>query len=253
MFICQVPQALVFDHLTFWLKWKRSSSSLFLSDKDNLKNNPNGTRLDSSDPYLSTGGQFFRYFVIFKRKYHERTLFLKFGWPEAFLEGKFEKFRQDDWDVWEELPRCMCVGVPMRKHTWKAVSPTAPLTGPSFLSLAGSFYYLSCHWWVPFTFKQHMHWLFNYWNHSYYWLVQFLEATTLSSTGSFYMIERSIEDQAFLRLRYSAPPQLSSPSLVNKLSIFLSLPVCRRSSLRRGGVGWGGETNQTTASKPGLL
>jgi hypothetical protein len=45
-----------------------------------------------------------------------------------------------------------------------------------------------------------------------------------------------------------------SPPLspVSKLSLFLSLPVCRRASLPTGGVGvvWGEEPNHTTARKP---
>ncbi len=49
----------------------------------------------------------------------------------------------------------------------------------------------------------------------------------------------SIEDQAFLRpydlvIRLLAKPLPLGPSPAIKLSIFLSLPVCRRSSLVRG-------------------
>jgi hypothetical protein len=54
-------------------------------------------------------------------------------------------------------------------------------------------------------------------------------------------IELSIEDQAFLRwydLVPLAPP--FTPSPVGDLSLFLSLPVCRRSNLRTGGGGGGG-------------
>jgi hypothetical protein len=41
---------------------------------------------------------------------------------------------------------------------------------------------------------------------------------------------------------------------VRKLSLFLSLPVCRRSSLLTGeGEGVGEEQNETTAIKPGPL
>jgi hypothetical protein len=39
-----------------------------------------------------------------------------------------------------------------------------------------------------------------------------------------------IEDQAFLRLYDSAPRFSPHPPIVRKLSLFLSLPVCRRSA-----------------------
>jgi hypothetical protein len=68
-------------------------------------------------------------------------------------------------------------------------------------------------------------------------------------------IELFIEDQAFLRSYNSAP--LPSPfplSPVSKLYLFLGLPECRRSNLRRErAVGGGVETYHTTARKPGLL
>jgi hypothetical protein len=43
------------------------------------------------------------------------------------------------------------------------------------------------------------------------------------------------------------------PSPVSKLSLFLSLPVCRRSSLEGGGRGGGMEPNHMTAKKLGPL
>jgi hypothetical protein len=50
-----------------------------------------------------------------------------------------------------------------------------------------------------------------------------------------------IEDQAFLRLYDLAPRPSPSPlSPVSKLPLFLTLPVCRRSSLLTGGWGGGG-------------
>ncbi len=56
------------------------------------------------------------------------------------------------------------------------------------------------------------------------------------NTGS---IDWFIEDQAFLRSYDSAPP-LPLPPVVMELSLFLSLPVCRRSSLLMGEGGGGG-------------
>ncbi len=47
-------------------------------------------------------------------------------------------------------------------------------------------------------------------------------------------IECFIEDQAFLRQYDLAPPH-PHPTLVSKLCIFLSLPLCRRSSSLTGG------------------
>jgi hypothetical protein len=47
-------------------------------------------------------------------------------------------------------------------------------------------------------------------------------------------IEWFIEDQDFLRSCDSTPRPPHSPSPVSNLSIFLSLPVCRRSSLLTG-------------------
>ncbi len=47
-------------------------------------------------------------------------------------------------------------------------------------------------------------------------------------------IEWFIEDQAFFRSYCSAPRPPPSPSPFSKLSLFLSLPVCRRSSLLTG-------------------
>ncbi len=61
------------------------------------------------------------------------------------------------------------------------------------------------------------------------------------------MIDWFIEVQTFLRSYYSAPHSPPSPlSPVSKLSLFLCLPVCRRSSLYLrelggGGGGGGGE------------
>ncbi len=68
-------------------------------------------------------------------------------------------------------------------------------------------------------------------------------------------IEWFLEAQAFFRSRDSAPrPSSPPPSPVNKLSLFLNLPVSRRSSLlTRGGEGVGEEPNYTTARKPGSL
>jgi hypothetical protein len=51
-------------------------------------------------------------------------------------------------------------------------------------------------------------------------------------------IDRFIESQAFLRSLYDPTPR-PPPSLSNKLSLFLSLPVCRPSSLLTGEVGGG--------------
>ncbi len=48
-----------------------------------------------------------------------------------------------------------------------------------------------------------------------------------------------IEDQAFLRSHNSAPRPPPPPLSVSKLSLFLILPVCRRSSLLTGGGGRG--------------
>ncbi len=63
----------------------------------------------------------------------------------------------------------------------------------------------------------------------------FIEHTTRD------FIEWFIENQAFLRTYALAPPRPPPPpSPLSKLSLFLSLPVCRRSSLlteRGGGVG----------------
>ncbi len=52
-----------------------------------------------------------------------------------------------------------------------------------------------------------------------------------------------------------APPPPPPPSPVKKLPLFLSLPLCRRSSLLtgEGGEGVGKEPNHTKARKPGLL
>jgi hypothetical protein len=45
----------------------------------------------------------------------------------------------------------------------------------------------------------------------------------------------------------------SAPRPVIKLSLFLSLPVCRRFTNERGGEGVDEEPNNTTARKPGPL
>ncbi len=66
-------------------------------------------------------------------------------------------------------------------------------------------------------------------------------------------IEGFIENQAFLLSFDLAPPPPASPLPVSKLSLFISLPVCRRSSLLTGeGVGEE-EPNHTTARKPDFL
>jgi len=52
-------------------------------------------------------------------------------------------------------------------------------------------------------------------------------------------IDSFIEDQAFLPSYEMAPPPTFSPT-VSKLSLFLSLPVCRCSSLLTGEEGRGG-------------
>ncbi len=67
------------------------------------------------------------------------------------------------------------------------------------------------------------------------------------------MIEWFIEDQAFLR-SYDSTPRTPPPptSPVSKSSLFLSLPVCRRSSLLTG-KGAGVEPNHRTARKLGPL
>ncbi len=69
-------------------------------------------------------------------------------------------------------------------------------------------------------------------------------------------IEWFTKDQALLRSYDSAPrPPLFPPSSLSKLSLFLSPPVCLRSSLPTGerGEGVGEEPNQTTTRKPGPL
>jgi hypothetical protein len=69
-------------------------------------------------------------------------------------------------------------------------------------------------------------------------------------------IERFIEDRAFLRSYdlLPTPPSLH-PFPLSRLSLFLSLPVCRRSKLLTGerGEGMGEEPNHMTARKPGPL
>jgi hypothetical protein len=63
--------------------------------------------------------------------------------------------------------------------------------------------------------------------------------STLSSTSA-ESIELLIEDQAFLRSYDLAPPLSPPNSPFSKLSLFLSLLVCRRPSLQMGDVGGGG-------------
>ncbi len=68
-------------------------------------------------------------------------------------------------------------------------------------------------------------------------------------------IEYFIEDQAFLGSMIRLPSPRPSPSPASKLSLFLSLPVCRAYSVIDG-RGWelvGEEPNCTTARKPGPL
>ncbi len=60
-----------------------------------------------------------------------------------------------------------------------------------------------------------------------------------------------IEDQPFSPSYDLSPPPAPFPSPVSKLSLFLSLPVCRRSVYWREGRGVGEEPNHTTARKPG--
>jgi hypothetical protein len=61
-----------------------------------------------------------------------------------------------------------------------------------------------------------------------------------------------LEDQAFSMSCDLAPPPIPSPLYpVSKLTLFLRLPVCRRSSLLTGEGGGGkGKPNHTTARKP---
>jgi hypothetical protein len=63
-----------------------------------------------------------------------------------------------------------------------------------------------------------------------------------------------IEDQGFSLSYCLAPPPPPPPSPVSKLSLFLSIPVCRRSSLltEKGRV-VGKEPNHTNARKPSPL
>ncbi len=70
------------------------------------------------------------------------------------------------------------------------------------------------------------------------WLWQTVRLAGLPHPES---IEWFIENQAFLRSYDSAPrpPPLPSPSLVSKLSLFLSLSVCRRSGEVGSGRGGG--------------
>jgi hypothetical protein len=64
-------------------------------------------------------------------------------------------------------------------------------------------------------------------------------------------IERFIEDQAFSPSYDLAPPPTPP---ISKLSLFLSLPVCRLPSYPTGEEGGGGEEqNHLTAGKPGPL
>jgi hypothetical protein len=72
--------------------------------------------------------------------------------------------------------------------------------------------------------------------------------------GDFFLFVRTVmmplQDQAFLRSYDSAPCSPLPPLPVVKLSLFLSLPVYRRSSLLTGegeGMGVGEEPNYTTA------
>jgi hypothetical protein len=69
-------------------------------------------------------------------------------------------------------------------------------------------------------------------------------------------LQYSIQDQAFLRSYDSAPRQPPSPlSRGSKLSLLLSLPVCRWSSLLTGErvKGVGVEPNLTTTRNHGPL
>jgi hypothetical protein len=69
-------------------------------------------------------------------------------------------------------------------------------------------------------------------------------------------IEWFIENKAFSRSYDSAPPHpLLYPSPDSKLSLLLSLPMCRRSSLLTGERGGGlrEEPNHMTSRKPGPL
>ncbi len=61
--------------------------------------------------------------------------------------------------------------------------------------------------------------------------------------------------QAFSLSCDLAPPPPPPPSPVKKLPLFLSLPLCRRSSLLmgEGGKGMGKEPNHMTARKAGPL
>ncbi len=63
-------------------------------------------------------------------------------------------------------------------------------------------------------------------------------------------IELFIDDQAFSPSYDLAPP---SPTPVSKLSLFLSLPVCRRSSLLTGEGGRGWERSQIIRRRESLV
>ncbi len=65
--------------------------------------------------------------------------------------------------------------------------------------------------------------------------------------------QRVLNDLQITRLsRHRTISPTPFPSPVSKLSLFLSLPLCRLSSLRMG-EGVGEEPNHTTAKKPGPL
>jgi hypothetical protein len=103
-----------------------------------------------------------------------------------------------------------------------SVAPVGRILLPLLCSVSPELYY-------NFTFLN----TFTYVQHNaenwYFLLVVFVDN-----------IESFIDDQAFLPSYEMAPPPTFSPSTVSKLSLFLSLPVCRCSSLLTRKVGGGG-------------
>jgi hypothetical protein len=73
-------------------------------------------------------------------------------------------------------------------------------------------------------------------------------------TVNSYIFDQIELNDLFSPLYNLAPPPPPPPSPVSKLSLFLSLPLCRQSSVLTGEwVGVGEEPNQTTARMAGPL